>query len=512
MRLVIRSPAVLVLAFTLSGCAAASEADLVSVGQGAPALPAAPDAGPVFVPKPLGPIAAEPACEDAPVTDLTLREVALYQGVKVTLAQGGEAIAPSAPIVAGRDALLRAFVEPRPGWTARELVLRVRIGEGAPIEERALVSVPSRDEALASTLNVEIPGARITPDVELAVSIHESEPDCDRARAALGEPARFPASGAYALPAESSGGPFRVVLVPVRYGADGSGRLPDTSPENVRTFRDHLRALFPVQGVEVRVRSSPLDWSVPVDRGGAGWSALLNECLNLRHREQPQDDTYYYCLFAPAPTMREYCGRGCVAGLGPVPSLREAFYRASIGVGYRGSEGTFVHEVGHTLGRPHAPCGDVANPDPEYPYAGGSIGSWGWDFRTGELKSPARYTDVLGYCRDTWISDYNYARIFERIRGVRGVAALVSGEPTRYATIVVEVDGSLHWGSEVELETPPSGERVPATLETASGVRASADAVFVAVSHVSGGIVYVPLPDHDVDRIELSGLGTIEAP
>lgn len=172
-----------------------------------------------------------------------------------------------------------------------------------------------------------------------------------------------------------------------------------------------------------------------------------------------------------------------------------------------------MHEVAHTLGRPHAPCGDVANPDPEYPYAGGSIGSWGWDVRTGELKSPARYSDLLGYCRDTWISDHTYARIFERIRAVRGIAALVHGEPTRYATLVVEVDGRLRWGRELELVTPPPGERVPATVRTTSGVSASADAVFVAVSHVPGGIVYVPLPERgEVDRVELSGLGAIDAP
>ena len=31
------------------------------------------------------------------------------------------------------------------------------------------------------------------------------------------------------------------------------------------------------------------------------------------------------------------------------------------------------HELGHNFSRPHAPCGGVANPDPNYPYAGGVL-------------------------------------------------------------------------------------------------------------------------------------------
>src|SRR5690606_6582427 len=140
-----------VLAVALSACEAPSEPARVGgggvgdggVGDGGVATPPAPpdagagtDAGAVPGPeKPSAPAPAEPAppaCDDAPITDLVLREVALYQGVKVTLARDGEAVAPSAPIVAGRDALVRAFVQPRPEWVARELVVRVQIGEGAP--------------------------------------------------------------------------------------------------------------------------------------------------------------------------------------------------------------------------------------------------------------------------------------------------------------------------------------------------------------------------------------------
>lgn len=484
------------------GCAADATAPHVLLPEASPTGSLVADAGPPTSPEPVR------AIESAPVEDLALREVALYQAVKITLVRDGAAIAPSAPIIAGRDALLRVFVEPRADYVPREVIARVQLGDGPPLEARATITAASDDADLPSTLNVTIPGDRIGPGVPLSVGVYDVQPD-DAELESDGVPARFPLSGTIALEAQSAGGALRIVLVPVRYLGDGSGRLPDTGDANVRAYADRIGAMFPAPDVEVTVRSQPLDWSAPIGRDGSGWSALLNACLNLRTSDAAPSDTYYYCFFAPAESPREFCGRSCVAGLGPVPDAAAAFYRASIGLGYLGTETTFVHEVGHSLGRPHAPCGAVSEPDPEYPYPGGSIGSWGYDISTGTLKSPARYTDVLGYCDDAWISDFNYARIFERIRAVRGTAALVSGAVERYATIVVDVDGSLSWGDDVELAAPPSGERVAATWSAPSGITASAEAIFVAVSHVAGGIVYVPLETPGADRVELSGLGSL---
>ncbi|UJR84542.1 Hypothetical protein I5071_66210 [Sandaracinus amylolyticus] len=450
-----------------------------------------------------------PQGDDTPVGDLTLREVALYQGVKVTIARDGEAVAPNAPIVANRGALLRLFVAPRSGYVPRELVARVQLGDAAPIEARATLIDVSRDDALGSTFNLSIPPAALTPDVPISVGIYDPAARCGGGSPDVA-PARFPAAGTALLPARSMGGTFRIVLVPVRYTADGSGRLPDTSGANVQRFADEAMRLFPVEGVDVTVRARPLDWPNTIGADGSGWSALLNECGNQRAQDGAPPDTYYYCLFSPSQSFGDFCGRGCVAGLGFVPGAQDDRARVSIGLGYSGTQGTFVHEVGHTLGRPHAPCGGVAGPDPSFPYAGGSIGSWGYDILTGELKDPAQHADILGYCDPTWISDYNYGLIFDRIRAVRGTRALIAAQPQTYATIVVDVDGSLSWGSEVELQLPPQGEPVRATWSDASGASESVDAVFAQVDHIDGGIVYVPMPSGAATRVALPGYGALD--
>ena len=67
-----------------------------------------------------------------------------------------------------------------------------------------------------------------------------------------------------------------------------------------------------------------------------------------------------------------------------------------------------AHELGHNMGLFHAPC-DVFDPDPDYPYANGTIGSWSYDFRDGTLVPPDTF-DLMSYCRPGWVSDYNFSR------------------------------------------------------------------------------------------------------
>ncbi|MFL5494584.1 MAG: hypothetical protein ACJ8DC_09410, partial [Gemmatimonadales bacterium] len=76
-----------------------------------------------------------------------------------------------------------------------------------------------------------------------------------------------------------------------------------------------------------------------------------------------------------------------------------------------------AHELGHTWGRLHAPCGSPPQIDPDYPYPDGSIGVFGVDVSKGELKSSS-LPDIMGYCGNSWISDYNY-RAIEQFRSAQ---------------------------------------------------------------------------------------------
>ena len=70
-------------------------------------------------------------------------------------------------------------------------------------------------------------------------------------------------------------------------------------------------------------------------------------------------------------------------------------------------EGTIAHELGHNMNLRHSPCGRTPGTDPSYPYAGGVIGAWGYDFEGGRLKAPLT-PDLMAYCSSSWISDYQF--------------------------------------------------------------------------------------------------------
>jgi hypothetical protein len=311
------------------------------------------------------------------------------------------------------------------------------------------------------------------------------------------------------LAVDSNGGPLRIVLVPVRYDADGSGRLPNLDEALLDRFHDFAYALFPVREVELVVRDAPMPFGGAVSRDGSGWSALLNACRTQRVADDPPDDTYYYCVFVPARTFGDYCGRSCTAGLGFVPDAREVSARTSIGLGYPGSEDTFAHEVGHTLGRPHAPCGGVASSDPGFPHAGGRIGVWGYDLVGNQLRDPASFGDLMGYCDPKWISDYNYARIFSRIRTVRASAFTIAEDVRAHHTVVVDVDESLTWGGSVSLRGTPPGEAIGAEWITPTGVRTSTTAYYSRASDLPGGVLSVEAGAPAGSRLVIEGLGSI---
>src|SRR5207249_3679954 len=70
------------------------------------------------------------------VQGLHLSEIASYQSLKSTLMKDGAAVdAPEVPLIAGRSALLRAFVAPDDGWDSREVVVRFEVtANGAALD------------------------------------------------------------------------------------------------------------------------------------------------------------------------------------------------------------------------------------------------------------------------------------------------------------------------------------------------------------------------------------------
>ena len=91
-----------------------------------------------------------------------------------------------------------------------------------------------------------------------------------------------------------------------------------------------------------------------------------------------------------------------------------------------------AHELGHNLSLGHAPCGVGFGSDPNYPYADGSIGVWGYDAAYDKLLDPGYTVDIMGYCKNNiWISDYHFIRAFlYRTRQEASLMATASSSPT----------------------------------------------------------------------------------
>lgn len=442
---------------------------------------------------------AGPAMAAAP--GVTIAEVAIYQGVKRALMGG--APSPSGvtvPIVAGRDALVRVFVDTDASYDGAPVTARLFIGQDAPLETTAAVG-PAAEDSLAGTLNFDVPGDRLSPGVAYHVELVQP------ARGAPDNPgARHPVTGSAPLDVESDGPSLKVVIVPVQYDADGSHRLPDTSPAKIQGYKDWFYARYPVKAIDLTVRA-PFPYGGTVYDFGLGWGALLDAVSELRIDDGVGPDVYYFGIFQPAPTFDDYCIGSCTTGLANVGDPTDEYAKAGIGLGYPGEDtlGTAVHEIGHTQGRYHAPCGGAKNVDADFPYADASIGVWGYDLVKKQLVSPDLGKDMMGYCDPYWISDYTFRGIFERMKLVNGArfvppagAAKVTWERAR-----VEPDGSLTRLSPVSLARPPRGEPLSVEVLHPGGARVAAGH-FYPYDHLPGGVILWPRGKEPVTAIQVT--------
>jgi hypothetical protein len=293
----------------------------------------------------------------------------------------------------------------------------------------------------------------------------------------------------------------KIKFVPVKYDADGSGRLPDTSAAQMERYRSTLYKMYPSSKVTITVRA-PLPWSTPIDPAGAGWDEMINGIADLRTTDNAPADVYYVGAFEPAATINQFCSQGCILGVAPLTSAVDVGQRLALIVGYAGQEpaDTLNQELAHAMGRSHAPCGGAAGPDPKYPYAGAKIGQWGFDVMKSTFINPTSvYRDFMSYCTPIWISDYTFNALSKRIAFVNkphsehGPMNDATTAPARYTWIHVGANGALKLGRTVTLDHTPEGQAIDVALHGANGAQvASVLGAFFAYDNLPGGYVLVP--------------------
>ncbi len=356
-----------------------------------------------------------------PAPGVIIERVSLYQGIERDLMVDGELVEDDeVPLVEGRPGLLRVFYSIDDDYNGNRVTGRLHVGGETFESEPDRLEDESAQHDLDTTINIPLdvgdwPGGDAEWSVEL-VQEGDFEP---------GAGARFPSEGDATSEVEADANVLRVVIVPFSYEADGSGRVPNLDDDQVEEIRSYFHKLYPVSDVELSVHDViPFESALGPD--GSGWFIAGLATVQARNDAGDGEDVYYYGMFNPTDTLQQFCFGGCLLGvtlLNDDPADEgDPNLRIAIGVGFSSrAADVAAHELGHSHGRPHAPCGPNGTLpdgiDPRYPYDDGEIGVWGYDFYEDHLVEPDA-TDIMGYCDDQWISDYQYRALYERGRHV----------------------------------------------------------------------------------------------
>src|SRR4030095_4895454 len=221
-----------------------------------------------------------------------------------------------------------------------------------------------------------------------------------------------------ATPALGSSPRIDVTLVPLVSGS----HLP--AMPTADEVLDELTRPFPIPRVNITVNTRAAYMLNSVSEGidtQTDWTNALVELNQLRSMEVGSDNTRFYFGFVRR-------SGGSIAGIGYVPG------RAALGWDAASQwSHTMSHEIGHNLSRPHAPCGNVANPDPNYPYAGGVLSATPLMDSVPaaiDIISPLNQTDIMGYCGGFWFSDYNYREMQRYMEGQPGLTSAQTAAQT----------------------------------------------------------------------------------
>ncbi|MCA9491172.1 MAG: hypothetical protein KC621_14680 [Myxococcales bacterium] len=335
-----------------------------------------------------------------PTGEAWVSDLAFFQAVEVPVLSEGQVVPATdrnAPLVVGRQAVVRAHLDPAEGWSGSDVRLELDLTSGGATRTFTALGGPG-------DLVVEVPADAMTEDATWSARLVD---DGTVVQA-------LPASGPALLDAMVTG-PLRVHLVPFEV----DGFVPDTSPAVVDGYRAALMAVYPVTDVQLDV--GPVEvWSGAFDLGD----------INVRVGQIQEEamfagdvpwNVYYYGMATGVSSRDDYDGITGTSEDGGDEAPVRAYFAAGAAFGDQRSEDTLIHEIGHTHRLEHAPCGGASDADPDFPYADGVIGVEGYDLRTKSFV-PADHADMMGYCYPRWISDHNYARLAEHVANAQDYA------------------------------------------------------------------------------------------
>ena len=441
----------------------------------------------------------------------------------VELVQSVQTASSDVPLVRSRDALLRVYADTgADAPLTPDLRVEIRVNgdlvdtvDLTPTDPAQLRGTNRTD--LGASVNWILPAQYVQPGLGLRVTIDSSNdvPELDESNNT------YPAGSGGVVFAVASIDPLSLTLVPVHQSVNGL--VGDVNVSNSDTYTTMAEAMYPFPYVDTKVRATYTTDApaLQADDGNGAWGTVLQEVQALRSLDATED--YYFGVVRTNYTAG-------VAGLGYVPSSRSSGYRSAIGWDRASTRApVMAHELGHNLGRQHAPCGGPASPDPQYPYPEGSIGQWGYDARIAQLIDPSNAKDIMSYCTPQWISDHNFEQILAFMGGV--VSPVVVAPFSVTHTMAEPQPCLMVWGrvrdGEIVLDpamvvtarpnVPRVGGEYDVVARDANGnevVRVSFDAPRIGCSDddTSAFSWFLPIdPDRAVDlqSIEMRGRGQV---
>jgi hypothetical protein len=378
----------------------------------------------------------------------------------VRLTQAVQAADGSVPMVPdGRPVLVNvigSLNRPFPGTRPR---IRVSIYEGSMLrltDERDMTGSPGSAAGEGAPVHqVVVPPDLVRPGLAVKVEANPTGPVTEERL----DDNTWPATGGPREVPVRQVSPLEIHLVPIQLTLGST--VGNVGPATVAEYLTAINQMYPLGAVSVTIGDV---LSTDVNFGTGQPDAWLQILPALDARRMVEGTRRYYVGAIRPPSGVTFVQNGgwSYIPLDPLSSGPGTRTSLVVGVGWfnrtRQTTELVAHEIGHTHGRRHVPCGATTVLDPFYPHAGGSLGSWGNDLYSSASVpipgiGPTEASDIMSYCTPAWISDYTYRALLE-VRSADGAVASPASVPCACLLI---------WGT-----ATPSGVTLSPVFEVAA--------------------------------------------